>query len=135
MNDLMKQWVILIDDDEDDRFLFQQAFRPYMATYLLQTLENGAELFELLEDGLALPALVILDLNMPLMDGFDVLWRLRQHPVYHLIPVVILTTSEAQTDRQRAQDLGANRFITKPPTLPDLTKLVAHLEQEWLIRR
>lgn len=135
MKDLMKPMVILVDDDEDDRFLFQQAFRPCGANYLLQTVENGVELFQLLENGLNLPTLVILDLNMPFMDGFDVLRRLRIHPVYYLIPVVILTTSETGTDRQRAQDLGANRFLTKPPTLPDLTKLVARLAQEWLVGR
>ena len=133
MNDLTKQWVILVDDDEDDRFLFQQAFRPYTAKYLLQTLENGAELFRLLDDSIVLPALIILDLNMPLIDGFEVLAWLRTHAAYALIPIVILTTSAAETDRQRAQNLGANRFLTKPPTLQDLAKLVARLEQEWLI--
>lgn len=133
MNDFNKQWVILVDDDDDDRFLFQQAFRPYLANCLLQTLENGPELFQLLDNSLCLPTLIILDLNMPLIDGFDVLTRLRSCPDYALIPIVILTTSTAETDRQRAQDLGANRFLTKPPTLPDLTKLVALLEQEWLV--
>ena len=135
MIELSKQWVILVDDDEDDRFLFQQAFRPYIGNYLLQTLENGNELFQLLNDELTLPALIILDLNMPLMDGFEVLRRLRHHPVYNLVPIVILTTSEAESDYQRARQLGANRFITKPPTLPELVKLVARLEQDWLVIR
>ncbi|MBD2757482.1 response regulator [Spirosoma validum] len=134
MNDFKKKWVILVDDDEDDRFLFQQAFRPYSSNYLLQTLATGPELFQLLEDSLGLPALIILDLNMPLVDGFEVLTWLRSHADYALIPTVILTTSADQTDRQRAQELGANRFLTKPPTLPDLTKLVAGLEQDWLVR-
>jgi len=133
MNDLKKQWVILVDDDEDDRFLFQQAFRAYTPNYLLQALENGVELFQHLEDSLALPALIILDLNMPLLDGFEVLSRLRTHPTYCLIPIVILTTSDAETDRRRAQELGANRFLTKPPSLQELTLLVARLEQEWLV--
>ncbi len=102
MNDYKKQWVILVDDDDDDRFLFQQAFRPYTANYLLQTLATGPELFQLLEASLVLPALIILDLNMPLMDGFDVLIWLRTHPDYGCIPIVILTTSAAETDRKRA---------------------------------
>ena len=133
MNNLKKQWVILVDDDEDDRFLFQQAFRAYTPNYLLQALENGVELFQHLEDSLALPALIILDLNMPLLDGFEVLSRLRTHPTYCLIPIVILTTSDAETDRRRAQELGANRLLTKPPSLQELTLLVARLEQEWLV--
>ena len=135
MNDFTKPWVILVDDDEDDRFLVHQAFRAHSATYLLQALEKPEDLFQLLDDSVVLPALILLDLNMPLMNGFEVLKQLRSHFAYASIPIVILTTSEAESDRRRARDLGANSFITKPPTLGQLLKIVIQLEQHWLVNK
>ena len=135
MNDFNKPWVILLDDDEDDRFLIHQAFRTYSSTYLLQALEKPEELFQLLDDSVVLPALILLDLNMPLMNGFEVLKQLRSRIAYAAIPIVILTTSEAESDRRLARDLGANSFITKPPTLGQLLDIIIQLEQRWLVNR
>lgn len=133
MNDLPKPWVILVDDD--DRFLIHQAFRAYSSTYLLQAIEKPEALFQLLEDSVVLPALILLDLNMPLMNGFEVLKQVRSRRVYDAIPIVILTTSEAESDRKLARDLGANSLITKPPTLEQLLEIVIQLEQRWLVNR
>ena len=135
MNDFAKPWVILLDDDEDDRFLVHQAFRAYSATYLLQALEKPQELFQLLDDSVVLPALILLDLNMPLMNGFEVLKQLRSRVAYAAIPIVILTTSEAESDRRLAHDLGANSFITKPPTLGQFLDIVIQLEEQWFVNR
>ena len=135
MNDSNKPWVILVDDDEDDRFLVHQAFKAHSSTYLLQALEKPDELFQLLDDSVDLPALILLDLNMPLMNGFEVLKQLRSHSEYASIPIVILTTSDAESDRRRACDLGADSFITKPPTLEQLLNTVIQLEQRWLVTR
>lgn len=135
MNNFEKQWVIVVDDDEDDRFIIQQAFKQQSHEYLLQALASGQELFWVLDQSITLPALLLLDLNMPLMDGFEVLARLRTHSSYSSIPIVILTTSEADVDRQRAQNLGANNFMTKPPTLDELTKVVNQLREDWLVSK
>lgn len=135
MNDFTNPWVILVDDDEDDRYLVQQAFKAHSPTYLLQALEKPEELFQLLDDSVALPALILLDLNMPLMNGFEVLRRLRSRVAYACIPIVILTTSDAESDRIRARDLGADSLITKPPTLGQLLKIVIQLEQRWLVNK
>lgn len=133
MNDFARPWVILVDDDEDDRFLVQQAFKALSPTYLFQALEKPAELFQLLDDSVAVPALILLDLNMPLMNGFEVLRRLRSRSAYASIPIVMLTTSDAESDQRRALDLGADSVITKPPTLGQLLKIVVQLEQRWLV--
>lgn len=133
MNQFKKQWVILVDDDEDDRFLIQQAFKQQSADYVLQALQSGQELFQILEHSPELPSLLILDLNMPLMNGFEVLKRLRTHPEYCFIPIVILTTSDAEADRKRARELGASSFVTKPPSLDQLIKVIAQLKQDWLV--
>ena len=135
MNDFTRPWVILVDDDEDDRFLVHQAFKAFSSIYLLQALEKPEELFQLLDDSVVLPALILLDLNMPLMNGFEVLKQLRSRMAYAAIPIVILTTSEAESDRRLARDLGANSFITKPPTLGQLVEIVIQLEQEWLVSK
>ncbi|GAB4038409.1 response regulator [Spirosoma gilvum] len=127
MNDDQKQWVINLDDDDDDRFLFQRAFQAHSANYLLQSFGNAEDLFQLLDESLTLPALLVLDLNMPLIDGFGVLKRLRMHPTFCHIPIVLLTTSDTETDRERAYQLGANDFLTKPHTLDQLTRLVNRL--------
>lgn len=135
MNDFTKPWVILVDDDEDDRFLVHQAFKAHSPAYLLQALEKPEELFQLLDDSVALPALILLDLNMPLTNGFEVLSQLRSCVKYASIPVVILTTSATESDRRRARDLGADSFITKPPAFEQLLKVVIQLEQQWLVSR
>ncbi len=135
MNQFKKQWVILVDDDEDDRFLIQQAFKQQNTEYLLQALQSGQELFQILEHSPELPSLLILDLNMPLMNGFEVIKRLRTHSEYCSIPIVILTTSDAEADRKRARELGANSFVTKPPSLDQLIKIIAQLKQDWLVNK
>ena len=129
---LSTQWIALVDDDEDDRYIVQQAFASHQACCLLQALPSGQALFELLEESVKLPALLLLDLNMPLMNGFDVLKRLRETTQYQSIPVVILTTSSASVDQQRAADLGADEFITKPSMMADFIPIIARLRQEWL---
>ncbi|GAB3503618.1 response regulator [Spirosoma knui] len=128
-----KHWVILVDDDEDDRFLVKQAFQAQSPKTILQCLSSGEELFQLLEQSVDMPALLLLDLNMPIMNGFDVLRRLRAHSDYERIPVIMLTTSDVDTDRQHALELGANSFVTKPPTLQELARIVTLLKQNWLV--
>lgn len=133
MKEFEKPWVILVDDDEDDRFLIQTAFRQPGCTCLLQAVSSGHDLFQLLAESVGLPSLLLLDLNMPLMNGFEVLKHLRAHIDYRSIPVIILTTSDGQRDYQLACALGAASFLTKPPTLNQLTKVLAQVKQDWLV--
>lgn len=125
-------WVFIVDDDEDDRFLVQQIFNQQSPDSQLKTLSNGAELLETLAESIRLPNLILLDLNMPVMSGLETLERVRQNPAYESVPIVILTTSDQAVDRQLASRLRANGFITKPPTIKQYNEVVLNLQREWL---
>jgi len=76
--------------------------------------------------------IILLDLNLPRMDGREVLGELKQDPKLHLIPVVVLTTSEAEQDILRSYELHANCYITKPVDLDKFFKIVRTIEEFWL---
>ncbi len=77
------------------------------------------------------PALIILDINMPRLDGFETLKILRSKKMYQSTPIVMLTTSVQESDRQRASDLGANAYLIKPSTIEELKKTVFRLVSDW----
>lgn len=78
-----------------------------------------------------LPDVILLDLNMPGLSGFEVLTQLKQAPHWQAIPVVILTTSNSETDQQQALQLGATQFITKPTTLQGLAAVAQQIRLKW----
>lgn len=130
--------ILLADDDEDDRFLVLEAFRQQFPDSRLTMVEDGEELLEFLERREAyqhtppdMPDLILLDLNMPRIDGRDVLRQLKQNPSWRHIPVVVLTTSDAQPDVQRSYTDGANSFITKPSNFQGLLNTAQILGQYW----
>ncbi|GAB3252138.1 response regulator [Larkinella harenae] len=127
--------VFIVDDDEDDQFLIQQVFQLYSPECRIKLLSNGVELIEALEQARKLPALVILDLNMPYMGGMEALELIRQKNVLNTLPIVILTTSDQQIDQQRALRLGANGFVTKPTMLEGYNQLILKIRKEWLLGR
>lgn len=123
MNDLL---IYLVDDDEDDRLLLRQAFRQHPALCQIKEFVDGVELIKQLEQSTEghYPNLILLDLNMPRIDGFDVLKIIRERSNWHQIPVVILTTSDDQRDRQRSLELGADDYMVKPPSYTMLRSII-----------
>ena len=115
--------VLIIDDDEDDRFFMQQAFQTDSSLTQVHLAAGGQQALDLLGSVPSLPDVILLDLNMPSMNGFEVLEHLKQSASYQSVPVVILTTSEADSDQQRARQLGASEFITKPTTALGLSAI------------
>lgn len=113
--------VLIIDDDEDDRFFMEQAFKADSSHTQVYAAPSGQQALDLLSSARPLPDIILLDLNMPGMSGFEVLKHLKQSAFYHPIPVVILTTSNADTDQEQARQLGATEFITKPTTYSGLS--------------
>lgn len=135
MNKTPKRSVFIADDDEDDRLLLEHAFAIHSPECHLLFAEDGLALF----DALALenldPCLIVLDVNMPRLNGFEALVSLRRSPKYGQVPIVILTTSSEPKDKERALALGANEFLTKPFTRDALGKLVCHLRRTWHLEK
>lgn len=124
--------ILVAEDDPDDQFLIQGAFESCEITGSMVFVENGEELLDYLfrreryQDANAAlrPSCLLLDLNMPLMDGREALWRIRQASEYRQMPIVVLTTSDSPEDREYCMDLGVSRFFTKPDTFDELLHLM-----------
>ncbi len=141
MSKIPKPSVILMaEDDADDRLLVKDALNECQCEADLQFVENGEELLDyLLKRGkyagskpARQPGLIILDLNMPRKDGREALREIKTHPELRSIPVVVLTTSRADTDIDGIYQLGANSFIAKPVEFEALVNLMRLLSQYWL---
>jgi CheY-like chemotaxis protein len=79
-----------------------------------------------------LPSVILLDLNMPRKDGREALEEIKSHPSFRKIPVIVMTTSSADTDVTKSYDLGVNSFIQKPDRFPDLVEIVRTVFHYWL---
>jgi len=131
--------ILMADDDEDDRLLTSEAMEEARLINDLRFVEDGVELLDYLrregaygQPGAApRPGLILLDLNMPRMDGRTALQHIKADPILRRIPVVVLTTSKAEEDIMRSYDLGAASFITKPVTFSALVNLVSTLDRYW----
>jgi len=136
-----KSVVLLIAEDDDDDFLLTR--EALEGSHLLNTLyrvKNGEELLDCLlhrgtyaGDGVVpRPALILLDLNMPKMDGREALKKIKEHPDLRRIPVVVLTTSDAEEDIAKTYDLGVNSFIRKPVSFDEFLRTIQVLKEYWL---
>jgi len=128
--------ILLADDDEDDRMLAKDALERGLLTNPIDEVTDGIELLDhlngLLDREEPLPGLILLDLNMPRMDGREALARIRENDRLRRIPVVVLTTSKAEEDVYRTYDLGVNSFISKPVTFDGLVGVMSQLGKYWL---
>jgi len=133
--------ILICDDDEDDRMLTQQALEDAHISNELRFVEDGEQLLDYLcqrgrfagETGAApRPGLILLDLNMPEMDGREALKRIKSDPSLVDIPIVVLTTSWLDEDVIRSYRLGVNSFITKPVTFSGLVDAMNVLGRYWL---
>ncbi|ALQ07321.1 MULTISPECIES: response regulator [Pseudoalteromonas] len=132
--------ILMADDDEDDRLLTQDALAESRVLNELHFVEDGVELLEYLErrgkfEDKAVsprPGLILLDLNMPRMDGREALEAIKSNPNLKGIPVVILTTSKQEEDMVKGYNLGAASYITKPVTFDGLVELMKTLGKYWV---
>jgi len=129
----------MADDDADDRLLAKDALTECHLANDLQFVENGEELMDYLRRRgkytslvqAPRPGLILLDLNMPKKDGREALREIKTDPELRKIPVVVLTTSKADTDIGQIYELGANSFISKPVTFDSLVKVMKVLGSYW----
>jgi CheY-like chemotaxis protein len=133
--------ILICDDDEDDRMLTQQALEDAHVANDFRFVENGEQLLDYLyqrgeyagETGRApRPGLILLDLNMPKMDGREALKVIKRDDNLVDIPVVVLSTSGLDEDIVRSYKLGVNSFITKPVTFSGLVDAMNVLGRYWL---
>ena len=132
--------ILVADDDADDRMLIEDAFTESKLQNPLNFVEDGEQLLAYLKregdyadlKGKPYPGVILLDLNMPKMDGRTALAKIKEDEKLCRIPVIILTTSKAEEDILRTYNLGVNSFITKPVTFDGLVKVVHSIGQYWI---
>lgn len=133
--------ILICDDDEDDRLLTTQALDEAHVSNPIKFVEDGGQLLDYLyqrgayagETGAApRPGLILLDLNMPKMDGREALAIIKGDKTLHDIPIVVLSTSRLDQDIVRSYQLGVNSFISKPVTFSGLVQAMHVLGRYWL---
>lgn len=128
-----KNLVYIVDDDPDDRQIILDAFLENNTQMDYVFIENGDELIGTLSTCAETdyPSLILLDLNMPGMLGMQALREIKENPRYTHIPTIVLTTSTLQSDRSSSYSLGANCFLSKPPSYTELVKLTNSIARLW----
>lgn len=129
--------ILLVEDNPGDVRLTQEAFKEGKVRNSLSVAEDGLEALAFLRRegkyaGAPRPDLILLDLNLPRMDGRTVLAQIKEDPNTKSIPVIILTTSKTEEDIIRTYNLHANCFITKPVDLEQFIRVVRCIEDFWL---
>lgn len=140
MNKPLPISILIADDDADDRMLIEDAFEESRLSNPLAFVEDGEQLLSYLRReapfehlaGHPMPGLIILDLNMPKMDGRTALSHLKADPNLQRIPVIVLTTSQAEEDILKTYGLGVSSFISKPVTFDGLVEVVKVIGQYWI---
>jgi CheY-like chemotaxis protein len=125
--------ILLVEDNRDHVLLALEALELLAEDVTVHVVHDGrAALDYLLAPDTPPPALVLLDVKLPLVDGFEVLRRIRSDERLRLVPVVMLTSSSAENDVARSYDLGSNSFVSKPTDAGALHRVVAALPSYWL---
>ena len=123
--------IMLIEDDPDHVLLIRRAIRDLGNETSLDAINDGEQALDKLRSEHPHPDLILLDINMPGYSGFDVLAQLRGDEHLKLIPVVMLTSSEAQADIVRAYELGASGYIAKPTHFQELRAILGNTVLYW----
>ncbi len=126
--------VLLVEDDPGDVLMTREAFADHKLKNVLHVVDNGADAMAFLRQqgpyaDAPRPDLVLLDLNLPRMDGREVLQALKEDPELRRIPVVVLTTSESEEDVLRSYSLHANAYVTKPVDFDRFIDVVRQIDE------
>lgn len=135
-----KETILLVEDDPDEAELALFGFGQVNSQYDIQLVSNGEEALEFLfatgrhseRPAERMPSLIILDLDLPRVNGFEVLRQARQAPEYRYTPVVILTTSDEQSDILQGYQLGVNSYLCKPVDFESFADLLQQVSEYWL---
>jgi CheY-like chemotaxis protein len=138
---LMNKAILLADDNPDDVFLIQRALKKSGIVNEVAVASDGQEALDYLFgndthtgcDSSQLPVMILLDLKMPKVDGFEVLKNIRSNPQTRYLPVVILTSSKEDADKFKGYTEGCNAFVTKPVDFDQFAEAVKQLGLFWLV--
>jgi two-component system response regulator len=132
--------ILLVEDNPDDVALTLRAFEKAGLANRIEVARDGVEAMEFLSEaaaaaakGAAMPAVVLLDLKLPRLDGLEVLRRMRGDPLLRLVPVVVLTSSLEERDLVESYALGANSFVRKPVDFKEFLDAAGKLGLYWLL--
>ena len=131
--------ILMADDDEDDRMMTMEAFSETMCSKNFYTVNDGQELMDYLYQRnkfidpkeSPLPGLILLDLNMPKMNGREALSEIKNNQRFRSIPVVVLSTSKTDDDVAQTYEIGVNSFVTKPESFDELVAIAKSLTEYW----
>jgi len=126
--------ILLVEDNPVDLDLTLRAFAAKNISNSIEVARDGEEAlkyFERWENGEPKPIVILLDLKMPKVNGLEVLQKLKSHPEFKTIPVVILTTSSESSDLESAYQLGVNSYIIKPVSFEKFLDVVGHIDLYW----
>lgn len=134
------KYVLLVEDNPNEVFLTQEAFKRGEVSNRLAVVNDGQKALDFLfsrddhvnRDDIDKPALILLDLNLPLVSGLDVLREVRANPDTSCIPVIVLTSSTEDRDKAESYRLGANDYICKPTGLFAFVEIIKQLKIKWL---
>jgi CheY-like chemotaxis protein len=132
--------ILLVEDSNLDVELTLDAFREAGLSNRIEVASNGQQAIDYLlgkekysdRESYPLPDMILLDLKMPGIDGFDVLERIKSTPFVKRIPVIILTSSKEQGDRALSYDIGANSYLVKPVSFSGFIDVVKQIDNYWL---
>ena len=129
--------ILIAEDDADDRYLMKTALEETGISGEVEYVENGVELINYLESigkekgDSVYPKFILLDLNMPKMDGREVLKKMKSHEEYRKIPVIVFSTTKNQMEVKRCYDLGANTYVVKPVSYEILVSTITEICTYW----
>ena len=126
--------VLLIEDDQGDVLMTREAFEHYKIRNQLHVVSDGEQAVQFLRNegpyaDAPRPDLILLDLNLPRVDGRQVLLEVKSDPALRMIPVVVLTTSEAEEDILRSYELHANAYVTKPVDFDRFIEVIRKIDE------
>lgn len=133
--------ILLVEDNPDDEALTLHALQSNQIGNPVIVARNGVEALDFMfgagahlgRDPTVMPAVILLDLKLPLVDGLEVLRRIRAEPRTRLQPVVVLTSSNEDEDRMKSYALGANSYVRKPVNFDDFVRAAGRLGLYWLL--
>ena len=129
--------VLLVEDDPGDVLMTREAFEYHKLRNVLDVVTDGEQALQFLRRSgdyadAPRPGLILLDLNLPRVDGLEVLAEIKADPDLRRIPIVVLTTSQAESDILKSYDLHANCYITKPVDIDAFFNVVRSIDSFWL---